>query len=321
MKERKGDILNDRYGKRAKSSSPLGKISLLILIIAVLALGLFAARSLGLLPAKQDQQAASSTVQSAVEHLEEASVSHAPAASIIAPILSDEEESSAAAQASQAAQLSQTEPAAVPSTPSLPGEGIVVCIDPGHGGKDPGCNTPERLEKDDVLRLGLAMRTAMEAQGITVIMTREDDTFIPLEERCEIANKADATYYISVHRNIFENDDVFGTEVWKSSSATDEGSTLADNLMNALESAGIQRSRGVKEGSQDGHGDYLVLRNTKMPSALLEMGFMQNGKDNKYFDKNVEAYAENITQAVLDTWEEYHVDLTDVANLNDSSAS
>jgi N-acetylmuramoyl-L-alanine amidase len=289
----------------------LGNASLAILIILLLAAGGFAAHRMGVFSHKQEAEpAAESTV--AEEVVEDASVSHAPAASVIAPILTEEESSTSAA-----AELSQEEqPTEEAVEPGLPGEGITVCIDPGHGGKDPGCNTEKRLEKDDVLKLGLAMRTAMEAQGIKVVMTREDDTFIPLDERCSIANKADATYFISVHRNIFGSDDVYGDEIWKSSNASEEASALADNVMSVLEGVGMQRNRGVREGSQDGNGDYAVLRNTKMCSILMEMGFMQNKKDNKYFDKNVDAYAEAVTQAVLDTWEEFHVDLDDVANLD-----
>ena len=291
----------------------MGNASLAILIILLLAAGGFAAYRMGVFSHKQEAEpAAESTV--AEEAAEDASVSHAPAASVIAPILSEEESSTSAA--AELSQEEQSAPADPVEEPGLAAEDIIVCIDPGHGGKDPGCNTETRLEKDDVLKLGLAMRTAMEAQGIKVIMTREDDTFIPLDERCHIANKADATYYISVHRNIYGSDDVYGDEIWKSSNASEEASALADNVMSALEGVGIQRNRGVREGSQDGNGDYAVLRNTKMCSILLEMGFMQNKKDNKYFDKNVDAYAEAVTQAVLDTWEEFHVDLDDVANLD-----
>lgn len=304
--------MNDRrYGKRAKRSSPLGTAALLLLVAVLLGGGAFAAMKMGLLPPKKPEQPEQSVVEPVVETVDDAEVSHAPAASLIAPVFIDDVSDTAAESSAPA----QTEKATT-EAPGLPGEGITVCIDPGHGGKDPGCNTPKRLEKDDVLRLGLAMRTAMEAQGIKVIMTRDDDTFIPLDERCHIANKAKANYYISVHRNIYESDDVYGIEVWKSGNASEEAAALADNLMSGLESAGIQRSRGVKEGSQDGHGDYYVLGNTKMPCALLEMGFMQNRKDNKYFDKHLEDYAENITQAVLDTWMEYHVDLDDVENLD-----
>lgn len=310
--------MNERYGKRAKSGSPLKNLPLLLLVLVLVIGGALAARRMGLLPSSGGSADASAVVEEPVTdagpEAEDASVSHAPIASIIGPTLTDDENPKPEQTAAQA----DSSPVGTANiTPALPGEGITVCIDPGHGGKDPGCNTEKRLEKDDVLKLGLAMRTAMEAQGITVVMTREDDTFIPLDQRCEIANNAGATYYISIHRNIYESSEVYGNEVWKSSNASEEASTLADNVMSGLVSAGIQKDRGVREGSQDGHGDYLVLRNTSMPSVLLEMGFVQNKKDNKYFDENIDAYAEAITKAVLDTWEEYHVDMSDaVVNLD-----
>lgn len=300
--------MNDRYGKRAKSASPIRNLPLLLLIL-VLVVGLvFAVKKTGLFGSAPAEDLA--VVSAAAETPEDSSVSHAPAASIISPL--PKEESTSAIE-SQAQVQAQPEPEPEPEENKLPGEGILVCIDPGHGGKDPGCNTDTRLEKDDVLKLGLAMRKSMEAQGMKVIMTREDDTFIKLLERCDIANKAKANYYISVHRNIFEDSSVCGTEIWKSQNASEEASALADNVMAGLEKVGVQRSRGVQVGSQDHNGDYAVLRNSKMPSILLEMGFMQNKKDNKYFDNNIDAYADAITQAVLDTWEEFHVEHEDSA--------
>lgn len=318
--------MNDRYGKRAKGSSPLRNLPLLLVVVLVLIGCVFAAQKKGLLPTGGGEEAAAASSSAPAEPETDmgpaeadAQVSHAPADSVIAPTGKAED----TAVPVQTAQDQSAEPApglsASQITPGLPGEGILVCIDPGHGGKDPGCNTEERLEKDDVLALGLAMRAAMEKLGMKVIMTREDDTFIPLDERCEIANKADATYYISVHRNIYGDSSVYGNEIWKSSNASDEASTLADNLMSALEQAGIQKNRGVREGSQDHNGDYAVLRNSKMPSVLLEMGFLQNKKDNKLFDRNMDLYAEKMANAVLDTWEEYHVNLDeDVVNADAS---
>ena len=70
---------------------------------------------------------------------------------------------------------------------------------------------------------------------------------------------------------------------------------------------GVQRDRGVKHGSQESAtSDYYVLRNTDMPSILIELGFMDNSKDNELLKKNRDAYAEAIAQAVLDTFEQYH---------------
>ncbi|MCC8076044.1 MAG: N-acetylmuramoyl-L-alanine amidase [Clostridiales bacterium] len=181
--------------------------------------------------------------------------------------------------------------------------GIVVCLDPGHGGNDPGCNTDERLEKDDTLALALATRDDMEAAGITVVMTREDDTYVSLDDRCYIANQAGADYFISIHRN-YASGVANGVEVWKSTNASDASVYLADAVSAGLEAVGVSRNRGVHTGSQSSeYEDYQVLRETSMPGVLIEMGFIENADDNWYLDTCLEEYAQALTQAVLDTYE------------------
>ncbi len=179
--------------------------------------------------------------------------------------------------------------------------GITVCLDPGHGGNDPGCNVDDRLEKDDNLALALAARECMEAAGITVIMTREDDTYVSLDDRCYIANQAEADYFISIHRN-YASGIANGVEVWKSTNASDASIYLADEVSAGLEAVGVSRNRGVHTGSQSSeYEDYEVLRETSMPGVLIEMGFIENEDDNWYLDTYLEEYAQAITQAVLDT--------------------
>ncbi|MCD7837672.1 MAG: N-acetylmuramoyl-L-alanine amidase [Clostridiales bacterium] len=178
---------------------------------------------------------------------------------------------------------------------------ITVCLDPGHGGNDPGCSDSGRQEKDDTLNLALAVRECMEEAGITVIMTREDDTYVSLDDRCYIANEADVDYFISIHRN-YASGVANGVEVWKSTNASDASIYLADAVAAGLEEVGVSRNRGVHTGSQGSeYSDYQVLRETAMPGVLIEMGFIENGDDNWYFDTYLEEYAEAITQAVLDT--------------------
>lgn len=83
-----------------------------------------------------------------------------------------------------------------------------VVIDPGHGGKDPGCVSRDKktYEKDIVLDVGLRLREKIQAAfpDVKVIMTRDDDTFVELENRAVTANKADANLFISIHVNAVE---------------------------------------------------------------------------------------------------------------------
>lgn len=183
---------------------------------------------------------------------------------------------------------------------------ITVCLDPGHGGKDPGTHAADgTLEKDDVLRLALAVREAMEAKGIQVVMTREDDTFVELEQRPAIANEAGADYFLSFHRNSAEID-AQGVEIWYSGSAGEETVALAEQIETGLTAAGISRDRGAHAGSQSGYGDYAVCRLSEMPAILIEMGFMNNEEDNRLFNDNMEAYAEALADAVLENYQQYY---------------
>lgn len=187
----------------------------------------------------------------------------------------------------------------LPVTPN-----ITVCLDPGHGGKDPGCDYEKDgstiLEKDETLQMVLAIKEAMEAQGINVILTREDDTFIELEDRAGIANDAKADYFISIHRNTLESGHANGVEIYYAPGASDETIAFAGNVEEALTGAGISRDRGIMEASM------VVCRLSEMPAILVEMGFVMDEEDNTLFYKNMDAYAQAITNAVLSSYEAAH---------------
>lgn len=181
---------------------------------------------------------------------------------------------------------------------------LTVCLDPGHGGSDPGCDSDGRIESADNWNLALAVKDRMEAAGIKVIMTREDnDTKVYLKDRVAIANASDADYYISIHRN---KGDGYGVETWMTASGSSVVSDLTNNIHNAIVQVGVQRDRGVKEGTDSGEGsDYYVIANTNMPACLIEFGFINDTQDNVLFDSNQAAYAQAITDAVLATYQQY----------------
>jgi N-acetylmuramoyl-L-alanine amidase len=182
---------------------------------------------------------------------------------------------------------------------------LIVCIDAGHGGNDPGCVAGDTYESHQTLELALAMRDAMEAQGITVVMTREDDTYVALEERANIANQAGADYFISIHRNTLVGGGAQGVEIWHSCHAGSDTLRFASLVEDRLVEAGISKDRGCRGGSQgDANEDYIVCRETAMPAVLVEMGFMSDETDNNLFYANQTAYAEAFANAVLDAWQE-----------------
>lgn len=181
-------------------------------------------------------------------------------------------------------------------------KGLRVCIDPGHGGMDPGCDYNGRLESDDNWKLALSLKTELEAAGIDVVMTREDNnTKVFLKDRVKIANASGADYFISLHRN---KGDGYGVETWMTANSGQATEELTNNVHNAIVSANVQRDRGVKVGTETGEGsDYYVLGNTTMPACLIEFGFINNEEDNRLYDVNLEAYAKAITQAVQSTYQ------------------
>ncbi len=200
--------------------------------------------------------------------------------------------------------------AALPTGDASPGPAthsgsLIVCIDPGHGGSDQGTSYQGRLESEDNLALALAVREAMEAQGITVVMTREDDTYISRADRAAIANNAGADFSLSLHRNASADGSGSGIEIWYSTAASAATVTWAARVEDALVAAGVSGSRGCHSGSQTNpYEDYDVCRLTRMPALLVEMGFLQNEEDNRLFDSQMEDYAEALTDAVLAVWAE-----------------
>lgn len=177
---------------------------------------------------------------------------------------------------------------------------FTVCIDAGHGGKDIGCDSGGRIEKEDTLKLALALSDVLTSMQIKVVMTREDDTFLYLSERCEAARKGDADYLISLHRNKGNGN---GAETWISTHADEENTVLAQTIMDNLETAGISRNRGIKQGSyDDNEEDYYITSNALMPSCIIELGFINDSEDNRLYDTNLDAYARAIADALLSTY-------------------
>lgn len=174
-----------------------------------------------------------------------------------------------------------------------------VCIDPGHGGKAIGAVSKDgkRREQDDTLALSLKIRDCLEKQGVRVVMTRDTDVDVSLEDRCKKANKAKADLFVSIHRN--SSDSGTGMEVWINEKPSKEEMKLSSDILKALVDASGMAERGVKQGFRNSSGNnYYVNAHTNMPSCLVEVGFITNDEDNKNFDKNIDKYAEAIADAI-----------------------
>lgn len=156
------------------------------------------------------------------------------------------------------------------SPPTLPRGRILVAIDPGHGGQDPGAIGINGLqEKDVILPIALEVQRLLEQQGVGVLMTRSSDYFVSLEERARMANSDRASLFVSIHANAVNRSSVSGVETYYLSS----GRSLAEAVQSSIIQTTNSRNRGVKQAR------FYVLRNTSMPSILIEVGFVTGVED------------------------------------------
>lgn len=169
-----------------------------------------------------------------------------------------------------------------------------IMMDAGHGGRDPGAVYNGRQEKDDALRLALAVGENLQNNGIDVEYTRTTDVYETPYEKAMEANKAGVDLFISIHRNSFPSDNTaFGVEslVYDLSGLKYE---IAESVNQQLETVGF-RNLGVKA-----RPNLVVLKRTKMPAVLIEVGFINSDTDNQIFDENFNDIVLAIADGILD---------------------
>jgi N-acetylmuramoyl-L-alanine amidase len=207
-----------------------------------------------------------------------------------------------------------------------------IVIDAGHGGHDDGTIGPHGVvEKDVVLDIALRLaKIVQDRMGAEVILTRSDDTFIPLHERTAIANEYKADLFLSIHANSSPAPEVAGTETFylnftSSPGAIDvaarenagsdknvgelkdliqsitlndkieESRTFAQNVQTSIQSQAVRsntaaRNRGVKQAP------FVVLIGASMPSILAEIGFLTNSRDETNLGKP--EYRQKVAEAL-----------------------
>ncbi|MCR8844514.1 N-acetylmuramoyl-L-alanine amidase [Paenibacillus sp. SC116] len=152
-------------------------------------------------------------------------------------------------------------------------EGKTIVIDPGHGGKDPGSIGQQgTIERDMTLQLAKEIeQELLEKTGATVLLTREQDESVDLQQRIDMAEKESADLFLSIHFDAFTTNDVEGmTTYHRNSNDQPIAQAVHDRL---IEKNFDTRDRGVRAG------DYYVLRENTVPSLLLELGYISNEKD------------------------------------------
>lgn len=170
---------------------------------------------------------------------------------------------------------------------------LVWVLDAGHGGKDQGTSLNKVLEKDLTLQLTnrVAALIRKNKPGIKVVLTRTDDTFVSLEDRCKIASNARADLFLSIHINFAgQNLLLSGTETFYASKKgaqnmvqashiernADNSQLLAWLLQNSYFNSGRPSDRGARASN------LYVLMHAEMPAVLTEVGFLSNRNDAAY---------------------------------------
>ncbi len=189
---------------------------------------------------------------------------------------------------------------------------VVVVIDPGHGGSDPGHlpnDSSISAEKELNLKIARYFGSYIEKylQNVKVIYTRSDDTYPSLDDRVGIANNNDADYFISIHCNGNERRNVHGTETHVHSMDLSESVAFAKAIEKQFSSRAGRKSRGVKD-ERDLQHSLQVLKFTNMTSVLVECGFVTNDKEAEFLNSmyGQEIIASAIFRAFRETIEKSH---------------
>lgn len=147
-----------------------------------------------------------------------------------------------------------------------------VCIDPGHGGKDPGACSGEFKEKNLTLDISLTLKKRLSRyKNFKVFMTREIDESVSLHNRCEIANKNLCSLFVSIHINSASNSSASGIETYVYGEGDKSNGLLFQERLIAITG---EKDRGVKTNPL-----LYVLGSTDMTAVLLELGFINNFHD------------------------------------------
>lgn len=173
-----------------------------------------------------------------------------------------------------------------------------ICIDPGHGGRDPGavgrCDDHDLCERDIALQVGLYLEEALKQEGHITYLTRRIDRTLALAARSQFANRYDVDLFVSIHCNAAYTVTAKGMETWIhpfSSVGRKYGDPIQESLMAAFSD---HNNRGVKEAN------FHVLRETAMPAVLVETEFITHPDQALFLSagENQRKIAQAITEGI-----------------------
>lgn len=175
---------------------------------------------------------------------------------------------------------------------------MVVVVDSGHGGSDPGkVGINGAIEKDVNLKIAIKLKRLLEEQGIKVIMTREDENGLAdskvedLKKRVSIINQEKPLLAVSIHQNSYQGESIHGAQVFYFTHSQ-EGEKAAKIIQEALLEADSENTRSAKANDT-----YYMLKKTEVPVVIVECGFLSNQKEADLLV--TEEYQQKVAEAVV----------------------
>ncbi|GLB60225.1 N-acetylmuramoyl-L-alanine amidase [Cytobacillus sp. NCCP-133] len=178
----------------------------------------------------------------------------------------------------------------------------IIVVDAGHGAHDPGASSSGVYEKNIVLNVSKRVGEKLKAAGAKVILSRETDKFLTLEERVKFTQSVYGELFVSVHVNAAGSSAAKGSEVFYDTSNNmngDESKTLAWEIQKQLVAQADMYDRGIKDNG------FYVIKYNQVPAVLVELGFITNSGDRQkltsstYLDKYAEAIYQGIKNYYL----------------------
>jgi N-acetylmuramoyl-L-alanine amidase len=177
----------------------------------------------------------------------------------------------------------------------------LIVVDAGHGGFDPGAIGSNGLE-EKISNLAIAKQVALllDQAEQNVLLTRSSDRFHSLQNRVKFANQRGADIFVSIHANSFNNSSTGGVETYYNQSNSNQNRFLAEKIHDKLGRNLGLIDRGIKDSN------FYVIKYTKMPSALIEVAFLSNPREEKLLEtKDFQNKAASlIVDGILDYLEE-----------------
>jgi N-acetylmuramoyl-L-alanine amidase len=175
---------------------------------------------------------------------------------------------------------------------------VVIVVDPGHGGEDPGkVGINDVLEKDLNLQIAKKVKKLLEEAGIKIVMTRTNDK-VPdakkedLNQRVQLINETKPKLALCIHQNSYPDEKIKGAQVFYHT-ITPEAEDVASIVQEQLRTVDPTNTRQIKENDT-----YFMLKNTQVPTIIVECGFLTNPDEAAKLTQ--EDYQDKLAQAICE---------------------